>query len=337
MFRIPGRPIPSPPPLTEAQRALRDALDADVRELAESIGERHVWRPSALHDAADFIAQRFDEIGLSPQRQSYDVVDCTCDNIIAELPGGDAAHEIVVIGAHYDCVEGAPGADDNATGVAALLALARMMTDNMTRNMAGKMTGKMAGGRPRRTVRFVAFVNEEPPFFHSPEMGSAVYAERCRRAGDDVRAMLAMDGLGSFDDAAGSQSLPAPVPVEGEADGADDAGAAPLDRADFIALVSDESSAALLRTAATAFAAAATVRAEAVALPAAVPGAAWSDHWAFEQAGYPALMVTDTLPYRYGHYHAPTDTPDKLDMDRFTRVVAGLGAVVSRLGAGTDA
>ena len=108
--------------------------------------------------------------------------------------GGLYPPPIIIIGAHYDSVFGSPGANDNGTGVAAMLALAR----------------RFARAKPKQTLRFVAFVNEEPPYFLSGEMGSQVYARRCKERGDKISAMISLETIGYFSDAPGSQTYPSP-------------------------------------------------------------------------------------------------------------------------------
>jgi Zn-dependent M28 family amino/carboxypeptidase len=299
---MPGRNVSTAAALTEGDTALRAELVADVRKLAGEIGERNMSRYPRLLTAADFIEASFASAGLTPRRVSFDVRGRVCHNIEAEIRG--TSPDILVIGAHYDSVYGCPGANDNGSGVAALLALAR--------RFAGKPAGK--------TVRFVAFVNEEPPYFQTEEMGSLVYAKRCKERGDRITAMISLETIGYFSDAPGSQKYPAAglgffYPSKGN----------------FIGFASDTGSRSLLRAAVAAFRKAEKLPSEGAALPAAIPGIGWSDHWAFWQCGYPAIMVTDTAPFRYPHYHEATDTPDKLDYDRFALVVSGMEKVIEEL------
>jgi Zn-dependent M28 family amino/carboxypeptidase len=230
-----------------------------------------------------------------------------CENVEAEIAGSERRDEVVIVGAHYDSVEGTTGANDNASGVAAMLALARTL----------------AMRHPRTTLRFVAFANEEPPYFQTKDMGSVVYAERCKQRGERVVAMLSLETIGFYSDARGSQKYPPPL------------AALYPDTGNFIGFVGDRSSAALVRRAVATFRGATRFPSEGAALFAWLPGVGWSDQWSFWQAGYPAIMVTDTAPFRYPHYHTVADTPDKLDYDRMARVVTGLQRVVEDLaGAG---
>jgi hypothetical protein len=302
-IRMSGRNTGRAATLNEAEVALRAELAADVKVLAGDIGERNVKRSAQLNAAADFIENSLGRSGLTPRRDSYEVRGQTCHNIEVEIRG--ARPEILLVGAHYDSVFGCPGANDNGSGVAALLALAR--------RFAGKPTGK--------TLRFVAFVNEEPPFFQTAEMGSFVYAKRCQEKADPITAMISLETIGYFSDEPGSQKYPAPgfgllYPSKGN----------------FIGFASDTRSRALLRATVAAFRKTEKLPCEGASLPAAIPGIGWSDQWSFWQCGYSAVMVTDTAPFRYPHYHEPTDTTDKLDYDRFALVVSGMESVIAELG-----
>lgn len=292
-----------PPPSAE-EREIEARLARHVAVLAGEIGERHVWRHAALEAAADHIAQTLRQLGYAVSEQAYVAEGKTVRNIEAELPGRRLPGEIVLIGAHYDSVPGSPGANDNASGVAALLEIARLLA-----------------GRPQaRSVRFVAFTNEEPPFFYSAQMGSRVYARRARERNEDIVAMLALETLGYYDDAPGSQHYPIPLyrlryPDSG----------------DFVAFVGNLSSRALVRRSLASFRRDTRFPAEGVAAPGWMGGVHWSDHAAFWHEGYPALMVTDTALFRYPHYHGASDTPDKLDYARLARVTAGLARVTADL------
>ena len=296
---MPGKNILKAAPLSPDEVALRDELRASVQKLAGEIGERNVWHYPQLNAAADFIENSFSRAGLRTRRDSYDMHGQACHNIEAEIAG--ARPEILLIGAHYDSVFGSPGANDNGTGVAATLALAQ----------------RFAGRKPEHTLRFVAFVNEEPPYFLSDEMGSFIYAGRCKARGDTISGMISLETIGYFSDAPHSQTYPSPglglfYPKVGN----------------FIGFVSNVQSRALLRRVVTLFRKYAKIPSEGAALPAFIPGVSWSDQWSFWRYGYPGIMVTDTAPFRYPHYHSATDTPDKLDYDRFALVVSGMEKVI---------
>jgi len=308
MIRMPGRSHQGPlPPLSPREAALREVLRRDVSTLAGEIGERNLPHHDALSAAAEFLEASLASAGYPVRRQEYQVAGRACRNLEGVLPGSDRAEEIVIIGGHYDSVDGSPGANDNATGAAAVLALARAF----------------AGSRPSRTLRFVAFVNEEPPYFQTPAMGSAVYARRCRERRERIVAMLSLETIGYYTDAPGSQQYPFPFNLFYPSTG------------HFIGFVGNLASGRLVRDTIASFRRHASIPSEGIATFAGIPGVGWSDQWAFWQAGYPAVMVTDTALFRDTAYHTPLDTPERLDYDRLARVVAGLEQVVAELaGAG---
>lgn len=286
----------------EAESPLAERLRDHVIRLAADIGERNVMRHEALCAAAAYVRGEWEALGHAVTVQAYDAGGHRCENLEISIAGTDRPAEIILAGAHYDSVLGSPGADDNASAVAALIELARLLR----------------GASPRRTIRLVAFVNEEPPFFYFGDMGSRVYARAARARDDDIRLMLSLEMLGCYSDAPGSQRYP------------------PLlrrfypDRGNFIAFVSNLRSRRQLREAVAAFRACSAFPCESLAAPAIVPGVAWSDHSSFWRAGYPAVMVTDTAFYRNPHYHSPLDTPEKLDYARMAEVVAGLAGMLRR-------
>jgi Zn-dependent M28 family amino/carboxypeptidase len=278
-------------------------LRGHVEMLAGTIGERNISTPGALERAADYVASTLQTYGYAPKREPFQVERRSVANILAEIEGTFPARGIVIVGAHYDTVTGCPGANDNGTGVAGLLELAR----------------RFANQPQQRTIRFAAFVNEEHPFFQTPAMGSLVHARASRARGDRIVAMISLETIGYYSDAPGSQSYPVPL--------------GPLypSTGNFIGFVSDLRSARLLWRARRAFASHTSFPLQCAALPTVVPGVGWSDHWAFWQAGYRAIMVTDTAPYRYPWYHTAHDTPDKVCVPQFASVVDGLEPVVRRL------
>jgi hypothetical protein len=274
--------------------ALAHRLRTHVERLAGDIGERNVFIPEALARAAVYIENEWRALGYAVGRLEYKVSGSRCANLVAAREG--SASEILLLGAHYDSVIGSPGANDNASGVAALLEISRMFQ----------------AIEPRLTVRFVAFVNEEPPFFLTRQQGSVVYAEAARRRDDDIRLMASLETIGCYSDEPGSQRYP------------------PLfrfffpDRGNFIGIVSDFRSRPAMRRLARAFRERSDFPLQTVSTFRFVPGVSWSDHLSFWRQRYPAVMVTDTALYRYRHYHAPTDTPDKLAYPALARVTQGL-------------
>lgn len=292
------------PPMT-IDRSLAQRLQAHVETLAAQIGERNVFRPRALAEAADYIESVWRQQALAVSRQTYRAHGVDCSNLEVTIPGQRDGDALLLIGAHYDSVAGSPGANDNGSGVAALLELSR----------------QLAARPPQGAIRFVAFVNEEPPFFYWNQMGSMVYASAARRRGDDIRLMISLETMGYFTDAPGSQRYP------------------PLfrlcypDRGNFIGFVSDLRSRRWLRRTVSLFRRHSDFPVESVAMVRWVPGIGWSDHLSFWRQGYPALMITDTAPYRYPWYHTPNDTPDKVDYAALGRITAGLAATLRSLAA----
>ena len=179
---------------------------------------------------------------------------------------------------------------------------------------------RFAARQTRKTLRFVAFVNEEPPYFLTNQMGSFVYAKRCKNRGDQISAMISLETIGYFSDNPRSQTYPSPglgvfYPTTGN----------------FIGFVGNIRSRAVLRRAISGFRQEAKLPSEGATLPSFISGVAWSDQWSFWQCGYPAFMITGTAPFRYPHYHSATDTPDKLEYDRFALVVSGMEKVIEEL------
>ena len=257
---------------------------------------RNVFRPQALADAAAYIEAEWHAQGYAVTRQWYEVQGVRCANLEIERAGNSDPGGILLIGAHYDTVPGSPGANDNGSGVAALIEIARGFIDV----------------EPALTVRFVAFVNEEQPFFTTRQQGSMVHARAARERGDDIRLMAALETIGYYNDAPGSQLYP------------------PLfryfypDRGNFLAFVSDFRSRRLMHRAARAFSDGADFPLEHTATFSAVPGVDWSDHRSFWKHGYRAIMITDTAFYRYPYYHTPMDTPDKITYPAFGRATDAL-------------
>ncbi|MFV8834789.1 M20/M25/M40 family metallo-hydrolase [Aquisalimonas sp. APHAB1-3] len=307
---MPGKSVTEPlaPPDGETS-ALATTLEADVRSLAEGVGERNMRTDGSMAATVDWLEQRLSAMGVAPDRHVYVLqggrwMGERAVNVVAEVPGTRSADEVVIVGAHYDTVPGSPGANDNASGVAVLLALAAWARENP---------------QPR-TLRFIAFANEEQPFHQTSDMGSEAYARDAAEAGEAITAMMALDGLGYYSNASGSQHYPYDwirwfYP----------------DHGNFIGFVSRTRDANLVRRAVGAFRGEATIPSEGAALPAAVPGIGWSDHRPFWDAGYAAFLVTDTLPFRDPQYHRPGDTPERLDYDRLARVAIGLRGVVGAL------
>ncbi|MGC8873663.1 MAG: M28 family peptidase [Chloroflexia bacterium] len=288
---------------------LEERLQEHIWRLAGEIGPRSPANGDALDRAAAYIRQVLTDLGYPVQVQEYRWRGRPVCNLIAEIPGREGLGETVILGAHYDTVPSTPGADDNASGVAALLELAALARPL----------------RLRRTVRFVAFTLEEPPAFLTPHQGSRVYARALRERREPVVAMLALEMLGYYRDQPGSQRFPFfamryRYPTTGN----------------FVAVVGNLRSRYLVREVGEAFRTGSTLPVETLATSPLLPGVAFSDHSAFWHYGYPAVMVTDTAFFRNPHYHRPGDRPETIDLARLAACTRGLFAVVQRLGKAED-
>lgn len=298
---MPGTSFTGPlPELTERQQECAAGLRRHVLALADGIGPRNIWQPASMQATVAYLEKELAALGYLVARQHYVVRGVTAANLEVEIRGIRQPDEIVVVGAHYDTVAGSPGANDNGSGVAALLELARLFSDL----------------DPARTVRFVFFANEEPPFFFSDTMGSAVYAARCRERKERIVAMISLETMGCYCDEPASQHYPFPFSLFYP------------DTGNFIAFVGNIGSRWLVREAIGAFRRHAAFPSEGLAAPGFVPGVGWSDHLSFWREGYRAIMVTDTAFYRYAPYHSEEDTAEKLDYARLARVVGGLASVI---------
>ena len=310
-------------PLTSSEAMLAAAIKADVEHLSNTIGPRAlpVWSvairdeaeapeilvdkgrlPGPLVEAAVWIEERLRSMGYMPGRIGYEVDSAEVWNIEVTVPGSGDSAESVVVGAHYDTVPGTPGADDNASAVAALLALASRLRD----------------AEPSRTLRLVWFVNEELPFLRTRHMGSRVYAEWLASQGVTVSSMVCLDMLGYYDPSPGSQRFPRFVRRSLP------------DTGDFVGFVATRDDYRSMRRALDAFRASTRLPGEGVA----IRGAARSDHWWFVEMGVPSVLITDTAEFRNPHYHRQSDTPETLDYDRLALCVVGLEGLVRYLGEG---
>lgn len=304
MIEMPGESYRGPfVELAAVELEIRDQLREHVHHLATTIGERNVWTAGSLEQTSQYLREVWQKQGYEPHRQEFDCNGQVVENVWVELPGKEGAG-VIVIGAHYDTVPDCPGANDNGSGVAALLVLSRLMRTQDT------------GGR---TLRFVAFVNEEPPFFQTEQMGSLVYAKAYRDSKEAIAAMLSLETIGFYSEQPGSQQYP------------------PMfssfypDTGNFIGFVGNTRSRELVLRCVGTFRESTKFPSEGVAAPESLPGIGWSDHWSFWQESFPAVMVTDTAPFRYPYYHTPDDTADKIDYERTARVVFGLIHVINAL------
>lgn len=272
-----------------------------VTKLSREIGVRTYQDHDRLEKTVKYITGEFTAFSYQVSHQSFKFGGNTYQNVIAELTGRTSPEKVLVVGAHYDTVRTTPGADDNASGVAGLLRLAKLLA-----------------GRPLdKTVRFVAFALEEPPTYRTKNMGSYHYAAGLKKSHQQIEGMICLEMIGFFCDRPGSQHYPIPFmklrfPKTGN----------------YIAMVGNRRSKQFTREMAEGFRKATDLPLVTLNAPAIVVGIDFSDHWSFGKFGYPAFMITDTAFYRNPNYHSPSDLPDTLDYNCMAKVVEGLAGAV---------
>lgn len=305
MLGVPGRTHHGAmPELTAEERTLAQSLEAHVKAIASE--PHNTWYPKALAASSQYIKTHLEGLGLKVVPQPYESAGVTVENIEVSIaqPPGDEQKPLLIVGAHYESAYFAPGANDNATGTAAILELARLLK-----------------GIPANDVelRLVLFVNEEPPHFKTSSMGSKVYVEKLKAAGADVRGMISLECLGAFADEPGSQRYPSPFekvfPTTGN----------------FVSFVGPMNARPLRHEVMASFRKHTSFPSIGGVAPRYIPGIDWSDHASFDDEGRPAMMIPDTAVYRYPHYHKETDTPDKIDYEKLARLTTGIERVIRDL------
>lgn len=292
------------PRLSLHEKRLMQTLRNDVEVLAgEKIGERNLEKYGNLLAAAEYIEKALQEEKYKTHRQSYRVDGKWCYNIEAEIPGRIKEKEIIVVGSHYDTAPGCAGANDNASGVAANLALARYFS----------------GRKLTRTLRFVFFVNEESPYTETEQMGSVVYAERCLQRKEKIVGMINLESIGYFSDDPGSQQYPLLMKLFYPRTG------------NFAGFVGNTSSKGLVQGIVASFRGNTQFPSEGIIFPDSTGGWIISDQRSFWRQGYPALTITDTAPFRYPQYHTEEDLPSRLNYEYMARLVAGLESVLGQV------
>ena len=276
-----------------------------VETLAGEYPSRHGSNPKVLNGAASFIEQEFASLGYQVQSRWYESDHVQVRNIVVEKLGQHPTQPSIVIGAHYDTVVGTPGADDNGTGIAGLIELSRLLKEHSN----------------KRTIRFVAFPHEEPPYFFTHHMGSRQYARNLKESGEKIFAMLTLEMIGYAREGY-RQLYPAPLMRV--------LGRYPKD-GNYIALVSNLRSTPLLSMVRKAMRQRGSVGVESLSAPGFIPPLFLSDHSSFWKYGFPALMITDTAFLRNPHYHSSTDTADTLNYEFLAKVVDAVAAAVLAL------
>lgn len=259
-----------------------------------NIGDRHLWKDDSLSKAADYVESAFRTYGYEVYRQTYLCYGKSVSNLIAEKTGMD--REIVVIGAHYDTVPGTPGADDNASAVAGLLELARLLKESSN----------------RKAILFVAFVNEEPPCFGSHNMGSMVYAKQLKEREAPVEVMVSLEMIGFF-----SPERIQAYPLPGM-------GIFYPKTANYIGIAGNFHSSKYVSFFKKGIRKHSSIDSRSLTAPEFFGGINLSDNYSFWHHGYRAVMITDTSFFRNRNYHQETDTIDILNFEKMSEVVKGL-------------
>jgi hypothetical protein len=283
-------------------------LQQHVRAIASR--EHNTAKPEALEQSARYIEAALAAEGYPVRRQEYTWDGQRVRNLEVSLSNPGQARgpdRIIIVGAHYDSAPGSPGANDNGSGAAALLELARIL--------------KTVTPRKGTELKLVFFVNEEPPHFMTEGMGSWRHAKDLHERGQNVEAALILETIGYYTNARNSQRYPF--------------GLAPFypNAGNFIGFVGTLGSSGLVRKTLDAFRAASRFHAEGLAAPGFIEGVTWSDHTSYNRFGYQALMITDTAHLRYPHYHTAQDTPDKLDYPSIAHIVEGMARVIEGMTA----
>jgi Zn-dependent M28 family amino/carboxypeptidase len=265
-----------------------------VETLSVKIGDRHLWKDDSLNKTAEYIESAFTSYGYAVERQTYSCYGKTVSNLIAEKMGENK--EVVIIGAHYDTVPGTPGADDNASAVAGLLELGRLLKESLS----------------KKTLVLVAFANEEPPCFGSMNMGSMVYAKYLKDQKISIEVMVSLEMIGFFSEER-IQGYPLPgmglfYPKEGN----------------FIGVVGNFHSSKHVSFFKKGIRKHCDINTKSLTAPEFFGGINLSDNYSFWQHGYRAIMITDTSFFRNRNYHQETDTIDTLDFERMAELVKGL-------------
>ena len=281
--------------LDEKKIATAQHLKETVKVISSDIGNRSYADYNNLKKTAEYIKNGFLALGYKTRILSYEIDKVRFDNIIAEREGHPESDEIVIIGAHYDSCSN-PGADDNASGIAALMELAALLKDEPL----------------KRKLKFIAFTNEEPPFFTTERMGSRVYTKEAKKQGEQIKGAVILEMLGYYSEKPNSQHY---LPFLG-----------PFypNRANFVTIVGNFPSTKLVGQLISYFRKVTDFPVAGLISPSFIPGVYFSDHWSFWKERYPAVMITDTAYLRSPHYHQSTDLPDTLDYERMAFVIQGL-------------
>jgi Zn-dependent M28 family amino/carboxypeptidase len=299
--------MPSVEPSLEERKAIEQHLVLHVDRLAGLIGPRTLGKPKTIQATVGYLHAQWESMGFEVTEERFDALGDQATNLVVIQAGSRAPDQVIVLGAHYDTVPSTPGADDNASAVAVLLEVSRLLKDYVG----------------SRTIRYVAFACEEPPYFNVDAMGSQFHARQSALRGDKILGMLCLEMVGYFRDEVGSQRVPSSIPRF-------------LHRffpkrANFLAAVGNLQSLKLAYGFRRGFKRGTRLPLFSICLPEKISEIRLSDNSSFWDQGYPALMLTDTSFLRNPNYHLATDTPDTLDYSRMTDVTLGVASATRRL------
>lgn len=284
-----------------------EGLKEDVRIISQEFFPRSSEHPENLWQLSLYLHDRFSQYSSDVYFQEFAAGGNDYRNVIAEF--GSKTGELLIIGAHYDAYSNLPGADDNASGVAGLLVLARLLS---TLDFSNSSSNSSPNSNSAKRIQLVAYSLEEPPFFGGSKMGSYIHAQSLSDANIDVQLMISLEMIGFYSDTEHSQSYPMPLlrllyPNKG----------------DYIAVVDTlfANDALAVKAAINQYS---DIAAYSINAPDFIAGIDFSDHRNFWQFGYPAVMVTNTAFYRNKHYHTQADSFETLDYNKMAEVIRGV-------------
>ncbi len=257
---------------------------------------RNPFNINSLNKSSDYIFNEMKKYCDNVYFQEFKVEGNVYKNVISEFGKGK---DLIVVGAHYDVCCEQPGADDNASGIAGILELARLI-----KNYENKLKNR---------VQLVAYTLEEPPFFGTDKMGSYIHAESLFTNNENVKFMISLEMIGYFSDEKGSQKFPFPF-----------MNLIYPDRGNFIGIVGSPKDWFITRKIKKKMIEVSKIDVRSINFPNIIPGIDFSDHRNYWKFGYKAVMITDTAFYRNPNYHKESDTIDTLDFNKMSEVIKGV-------------
>ncbi len=283
-------------------KSSRENLYKHVKFLTSLDPPRNALNLKSLNKACDYIFKEMEKYSSNVYFQEFEVEGNIYKNVICEFGKGN---DLIVVGAHYDVCCEQPGADDNGSGVAGILELARMLNEYKK--------------ELKKRIQLVAYTLEEPPFFGTDKMGSYIHAEKLFEKKENLKFMISLEMIGYFSNEKGSQKFPVPVMK-----------LLYPDTGNFIGIVGSPSDWFITRNIKIKMAEVSKIDIYSINFPNIIPGIDFSDHRNYWKFGYRGVMITDTAFYRNPNYHQTTDTIDTLDFEKMSEVVDGVFNVLIR-------